>query len=108
MKLTIGVANGRDVDVKLVEHGLDVGVGVVLAEELVDDVLCRHGGDPLAGVDVGLEDNSRLGARLGAVDVDALDLATLDGLADGEEVRVGAVLGLDGLEPADVVVILVV
>lgn len=78
-KLTVGVHDGDNVEVVAVERrGGHLVAVLVPLNELVRHVLNGRGDNPLARVDGAMPDDGRLGARaIGTVDVDALDIATL-------------------------------
>lgn len=106
---TVGVDNGEDVKVKLVTDGTDGGVGGVLGEEVVGDVLDDLGADPLAGVDGAVEVDGGLGAlAAGAPDVNAEDVTALERLADGEDLGSVGERRLQVVEKGDVVGVRVV
>jgi hypothetical protein len=61
-------------------------------------------GNPLASVDIAMpDDGGLLASALLAVEVDALDVATLDGLASDEGLRVVGKVGTDVIEELVVV-----
>lgn len=93
---SIRVHNGSDVEVELVHHGGDGGVRPVLGQQRVRDVLCRLGGDPLASMDVSVENNGGLGTLASAApDVDARKCTAAHRCANGVDLRVGREAGLE-------------
>lgn len=101
----IGVDNGEDVKVVLVQVGVAVRVA---SEDIVQDVLVDHGGNPFAGVRGAVEDDGGLALAALSVDVQTGDGVALGRAARGDNLRVGRVLGLEILEEGQVVVVAVV
>lgn len=102
--LTIRVDKGDDVKVVFVDNGLDSGVGAVLGEQLVAEVLDDLGGDPLSGVDRSVEVHSRLGPLATASpDVDTEQVATLDRGTKVDDLGVGGEGARQVVEEGDVV-----
>jgi len=100
----VGVHKGDDVEVVLVEDGLDRRVGAVVHEQLVREVLDDLGRDPLASVHAAVEVDGGLGSLAAAApEVDAEEVAPLHRLADVEDLRVGREGGLEVVEEGDVV-----
>lgn len=99
----VRVHDGRDVEVELVDYGLDGGVGRVLRQQRVRDVLGGLGRDPLAGMDVPVEDDGGLGAfATAAPDVDAGEGTPADRRAGGVDLRVGWEAGLEVVQEGQV------
>lgn len=102
----VRVNNGEDVEVVLVDEALDLGVGVVLGQEVEGQVLVDHGGDPLARVDGAVEDDSRLFALPGASpEVNTCDRSSLVGVARRDDGRAGWVGGLEIPQELEMVVV---
>lgn len=84
----VRVDDGEDVEVVLVDEALDLGVGGVLGQQVVGNVLVGHRADPLAGVNGAVENNGGLGALGAAIDVDARDGVALERAARGNDLGV--------------------
>jgi hypothetical protein len=83
---TIWVDHGEDVKIEAVERVLDVGVGPVLPQQAVRNVIGDHGRDPLAGVHRAEEDDSGLRARARlSKKMEALDIPLFKRLACGKD-----------------------
>ena len=102
--LTMRVGKGDDVEIVLVTDGLDGGIGGILGQELVGDVLNHLGSDPLASVYGAVEVDGRLGAlATGTPDVDAEQLTALGRGTGVEDLRVAGERRLQVVEEGDVV-----
>lgn len=105
----VRVHDGRDVEVKLVHHGLDGGIRRVLRQQRVRDVLGGLGRDPLAGVDVSVEHNGGLGALAAtAPDMNAGKSPAAHRCSDGVDLGVGWEAGLKVVQEGQVLRIWVV
>lgn len=105
--LTVGEAisidDGDDVEIEVVQEGLG-GAATVTRDQLVDDVLGDHRGDPLSRMDGRVVVNSRLGARTAtSPQVNTSDGSPLKGLANGDYLRVGRECSLNILQPCQMV-----
>lgn len=56
---TVGVHDWHDVEVKVVNNGLDVGIQCVLRKQLPREVLSSHCGDPLARMNGTVDEHCR-------------------------------------------------
>jgi len=56
---TIWVHDRSDVEIELVDDGLDACIGGRLGEKLPGEVFSGHTGDPLPGVHISVDDNGR-------------------------------------------------
>lgn len=75
----VGVDDGHDVEVELVDGSLDVGIRGVLGKQLPGHVLGGHRGDPLAGVDGAVDEHCGLRSLAARTpDVDACEDPSLD------------------------------
>lgn len=98
----IGVNNGDNVNVILVKHSSDIIVLAVVGKERLSNELESLGGDPFTGVNVRVEDGSRLGSLGGSVDVKTEEIVSFPRPAGRNNSRVRRVLGLKILEPGNV------
>jgi len=106
---TIWVDNGHDVEIKLVDNSLDVGIRSVLGEQLPGEVLCCHGGDPFACVDGTVDEHCRLRSLAPrSPDVDASNDASLNRGAGGDDLRVASEAALEIAQERQVVRVWVV
>lgn len=75
----IGVDDGHDVEVELVDDGLDARVRGVFGEQLPGHVLGAHGCNPLTGVNCSVDEHCRLRPlATRAPDMDTSEDAALD------------------------------
>lgn len=85
----VRVDDGEDVEVEFVDEGLDRRVAAVARDELVHEILGRHGGDPFAGVHRAVDEHRGLGAATAAApDVNAIHDAALVGRAGAEDLGI--------------------
>jgi hypothetical protein len=88
---------------------LDVGVGLILPEQAVRNVLVDHRRDPLAGVHRAKEDDSRLRARARlSNEMEALDVPLFKRLACGKDPGQGMVFPGEAMEVFDMGLVAVV
>jgi hypothetical protein len=101
---TIRVDDGRNVEVELIDERLHGSVGGVFGQELPSGVLRSHGGNPLPGVNISVDDNS--GPRSlapAAPDMDAGQDTSLDRGTDSDDFRLSRVTGLQVSKELEVV-----
>jgi hypothetical protein len=100
----VRVDDGDDVEVVLVDQRLDGRVGGIVGQKVPSKVLGHHGRDPFAGVHGAVQDDGGLLAlACRAPEVDASDVAALQGGADTEDLGVGGVGFLQVGEESQVV-----